>query len=78
MDGTYHGKIKKRSFQSEKPGENSASAHKKSLFIHFMEKASMENRFCFWASKSPQTRMKTNKNGLVIYYDQPRWLFRTI
>ena len=39
-----------------------------------MEKASMENHFGFCAIKSPQTRMNTNKNGPVIYYDRPRCL----
>lgn len=34
----------------------------------------MENRFCFWAQKSPQTRMKPKKNGPVIYCDRPIWL----
>ena len=29
-----------------------------------MEKASMENHFGFWALKSPQTRMNTDKNGV--------------
>jgi len=31
-----------------------------------MEKASMENHFGFWALKSPQTRMNTDKNGVGI------------
>ena len=45
---------KKRSSQPEKSGENSAYAHKKSLFCYFLEKASMENHFGFCALKSPQ------------------------
>ena len=53
---------KKRSSQPEKSGENSAYAHKKSLFCYFLEKASMENHFGFCALKSPQTRMNTDKN----------------
>ena len=31
----------------------------------------MEN--CFWALKSPHTRMKPKKNRPVIYYDRPTW-----
>ena len=57
---------KKRSFQPEKSGENSAYAHKKSWFCHFWEKASMENHFGFCALKSPQTRMNIDKNGVGI------------
>ena len=57
---------KKRSSQPEKSGENSAYAHKKSLFCYFLEKASMENHFGFCALKSPQTRMNTDKNGVDI------------
>ena len=57
---------KKRSSQPEKSGENSAYAHKKSLFCYFLEKASMENHFGFCALKSPQTRMNTDKNGVGI------------
>ena len=53
---------KKRSSQPEKSGENSAYAHKKSLFCYFLEKASMENHFGFCALKNPQTRMNTKKN----------------
>ena len=33
----------------------------------------MENCFCFWALKCPQTRMKPKKSGPVIYYDRPTW-----
>ena len=33
----------------------------------------MENHFGFCALKSPQIRMKPNKNGPVIYYDRTRW-----
>lgn len=43
---------KKRSSQPEKSGENSAYAHKKSLFCYFLEKASMENHFGFCALKN--------------------------
>ena len=58
---------KKRSSQPEKSGENSAYAHKKSLFCYFLEKASMENHFGFCALKSPQTRMNTKKKGLTSF-----------
>ena len=34
----------------------------------------MEN--CFWALKSPHTRMKPKKNRPVIYYDRPTWWSR--
>lgn len=57
---------KKRSSQPEKSGENSAYAHKKSLFCYFLEKASMENHFGFCALKNPQPRMNTDKNGVDI------------
>ena len=62
---------RKRDLRPEKSGGDPASACESPLFCHFMEKASMEN--CFWALKSPQTRMKPKKNGPVIYYDRPRW-----
>ena len=63
---------KKRGLQPEKSGENSASAHEKSLIFYFIEKASMENHFGFCDLKSPQNRMNTNINGPIIYYDRPR------
>ena len=57
---------KKRGLRPEFSGGSPASAHKKSLCCHFMEKASMENHFGFCALKSPQTRMNTDKNGVDI------------
>ncbi len=50
----------------KKSGGSPASAHKKSLYCRFMEKASMKNHFGFCALKSPQTRMNTDKNGVDI------------
>jgi hypothetical protein len=57
----YCGKLKNEP-PAEKSGGSPASAYKKSLYCHFMEKASMENHFGFWSLKSPQTRMNTKKN----------------
>ena len=54
-------KTKKWGLQPEKSGGNPASAHEKPLIRHFVEKASMKNHFHFGASKSPQTRMNTEK-----------------